>query len=434
MCIRLAGAHPMTAPCPKAIATIASFCALLAHARAVAAPSDQQPVALSLDQALALAQRVAPDLRLAEGRVREADASKVGASVRLPVNPRISFDGRPGLDRETRGKIGYASSLDFVFELGSVPASRMREADARIDLARAETAQNRLDVHARVLRAYTGTRLGNLRIEQATQAITIAERILAATRDRLAAGAGSDIEVTSAQIELATLRGELFRARGDRTRFEMELRHLLGLSATAAIELTSPADKPEPGPPIESLVRYALAHRPDFVVMQARLSLLAASDERLRREARPKLGLAAGLDASPQSPMFGSLGLSIELPVAQRNQGPRALVAAERWTENLRLEIERSRAELELRATLAAYESRLAEMDVLTQEGIPAAEQRLDLVETGWRSGRFDIFRLTTAARELVQMKALRLGLLEQIWLERANLITLSGGWPDERS
>jgi cobalt-zinc-cadmium efflux system outer membrane protein len=412
----------------------AGIIALLCGANALAATPDETTVTLSLDEAIALAETAAPDLRVAAGRIREADATKVGTNVRLPVNPRLSFDGRPGLDRGSRGQIGYASSLDFLFELGNVPASRLAEASGRVDLARAEATQQRLETRTRVLRAYTGTRLGALRIDQATQAITIAERILAATQDRLAAGAGSDIEVTSARIELGTLRSELHRARSDRIRFEMDLRHLLGLSAGAPLELTSAADRPGPVPGIETMVEHALARRPDFVVMQARLALLAATDERLRREARPKVGLAAGLDASPQSPMFGSLGLSIELPVAQRNQGPRAVVAAERFTENLRLEIERRRVELDLRAALAAYESRLAELDILTGDGIPAAEQRLGLVETGWRSGRFDIFRLTTAARELVGMKAMRLTLLEQIWLERANLIALTGGWLDERS
>jgi outer membrane protein TolC len=185
---------------------------------------------------------------------------------------------------------------------------------------------------------------------------------------------------------------------------------------------------------METLLTYALAHRPDFVVMQARLSLLSATDERLRREARPKLGVAAGIDASPLSPTFASLGLSIELPFAQRNQGPRALVAAERYTESLRLEIEQRRLEFDLRAIMAGYSARLAELDQLTREGIPAAEQRLQLVETGWRSGRFDIFRLTTAAHELVQMKSARLTLLQELWAERAHVAMLTGGWFDERS
>jgi outer membrane protein, heavy metal efflux system len=415
------------------IAMTAGLFGLLPVAMAEDDPERKTRV-LSLAEALALGEKMAPSLRLGESRVREAAATKVGAHIRLPVNPRLSFDGRPGIDRESRGHIGYASSLDFLFELGDVPGSRLREADARVELAQAEMALSRVEVQAQVLRAYTTTLLAELRLEQTKQAITIAERILAATQDRLNAGAGSDIEITSARIELATLRAAFHRAEGEQASSEIDLRYLLGLAIDTPMRLTSEAQWPQPPPPIDVLLTHALEHRPDFVVMRSRLSLLAATDERLRREARPKLGVTAGLDASPLSPTFASLGLSIELPLAQRNQGPRALVSAERYTENLRLEIERRRLEFDLRATMAGYAARLAELDQLTREGIPAAEQRLQLVETGWRSGRFDIFRLTSAAHELVQMKATRLNLLQELWAERASVVLLTGGWFDERS
>lgn len=416
-----------------ALALLAGFFAVMPMGMAADDP-DRKTRALSLAEALALGDKMAPSLRLGESRIREAAATKVGANIRLPVNPRLSFDGRPGIDRESRGHLGYASSLDFLFELGDVPGSRVREAEARVEVARAEQVLNRVDVQTQVMRAYTSALLAELRVEQTKEAITIAERILAATQDRLTAGAGSDIDVTSARIELATLRALYHRAEGELVGSGIELRYLLGFAPDEGLHLTTTAARPPPPPPMETLLTYALTHRPDFVVMRARLSLLSATDERLRREARPKLGVTAGLDASPLSPMFGSLGLSIELPVAQRNQGPRALVSAERYTEDLRLQIEQRRLDFDLRASLAAYASRLAELDQLTREGVPAAEQRLQLVETGWRSGRFDIFRLTSAARELVQMKAARLTLLQELWAERAHVAMLTGGWFDERS
>jgi cobalt-zinc-cadmium efflux system outer membrane protein len=417
-----------------AVAMVAGFFGLIPIGMAEDDDDHQRKTRmLSLAEALAIADKAAPSLRLGESRIREAAATKVGANIRLPVNPRLSFDGRPGLDRESRGHVGYASSLDFLFELGDVPGSRVREADARVELARAEQTVNRVEVQAQAMRAYTSALLAGLRLAQTEEAIAIAERILAATQDRLSAGAGSDIEVTSARIELATLRAEVYRAEGELAGAEIELRFLLGFPSDDGFHLTTTAARPPPLPSIETLLAYALEHRPDFVVMRSRLVLLSATDERLRREARPKLGVTAGLDASPLSPMFGSLGLSIELPLAQRNQGPRALVSAERYTENLRLEIERRRLEFDLRATMAGYTARLGELDQLTREGIPAAEQRLQLVETGWRSGRFDIFRLTSAARELIQMKSARLTLLQELWAERASVAVLTGGWFDER-
>ena len=118
------------------------------------------------------------------------------------------------------------------------------------------------------------------------------------------------------------------------------------------------------------------------------------------------------------------------LPVAQRNQGPLAVNMRERESDQARLEIELRRIDREVAATRAAYESRRAELRALAEEAVPAAERNLLLIETGWRSGRFDIFRVTSAARDLVRMKAMRLDALEAAWVERIALERAAGGWP----
>jgi outer membrane protein TolC len=56
------------------------------------------------------------------------------------------------------------------------------------------------------------------------------------------------------------------------------------------------------------------------------------------------------------------------------------------------------------------------------------AERTLALVETGWRSGRFDIFRVTTAARDVARVRSLRLDALEAAWLDRIALERATGG------
>ena len=181
-------------------------------------------------------------------------------------------------------------------------------------------------------------------------------------------------------------------------------------------------------------MKRAREELPDLGAIRARLLLLAASDERLKKEARPKLGARLGIDASPASPVYGIAGVSVELPFAQRNQGPRAVVAAERETELDRYDFTTSRLDLALRAIHGAYESNREELTVLTRDGVPAAEEHLRLVETGWRAGRFDIFRLTTAAQTLVRMKAARVGALERIWQQRMLLERWTGGSIDDRS
>jgi outer membrane protein TolC len=399
-----------------------------------AAAEADGPFALSLEDAQTRAARFAPQARLAAGRVREASATRVGAGVILPVNPSVSVDARPGLDKQTRGDVGVAGSVDFMFEVGGAPGARVREANARTRAATADGKVATLEARLAAEQAYIAERIAALRIVHAREAIELGERVLAAALERAKAGAGSDIDVSSAQSELAEFRAELHAAEAERRQSEMELRYLVAIPASATLQLTTPIDQPAATAPIDTLVKRSRENLPDLVAIRSRLGLLNASDERLSREVFPKLGARLGIDASPASPVYGIAGLTVELPFAQRNQGPRAVIAAERETELDRYDFTAGRLDLALRAIHGAYESHREELTVLTRDGLPAAEEHLRLVETGWRAGRFDIFRLTTAAQSLVRMKAARVGVLERIWRQRMLLERWTGGSIDDRS
>ena len=135
-----------------------------------------------------------------------------------------------------------------------------------------------------------------------------------------------------------------------------------------------------------------------------------------------------GVDASPANPTFGILGLSIELPVAQRNSGPRALTEAARGTEMERQELQARRILREVSALHAAYESRRAELKLIETTSVPAAERTLELVEVGWLAGRFDMFRVATAARDVARIRSARLDALEGAWMARIALDRAAGG------
>jgi cobalt-zinc-cadmium efflux system outer membrane protein len=402
-------------------------CWLAAAAGPAPAPP---PVALSLDEALRRAEQTVPDLLTAESTVREAEATRVGAGVRLPVNPRIQVDARRGIDRGGSKELGWAAGADLLFEVANAAGARIEESRRRVAMARAELTVARLEARLLVFAAYASTKIATARASQAREALTIAERLKVVARERLEAGAGSEIETTSADVEVAESRKALLEAEMAKAQFEQELRFLLAIPAGTALSLTEAVAQPPAVPDAAVLVDAALKNRPDLQVLRDRVSLLEAADVRLGREAAPKLGVFGGLDASPDSPRFGLAGISVELPVAQRNQGPRAVARAERQTELTRLEVERRRTDHAVRATRARYEAHRLQLQQLATEGVPAAERRLSLVEGGWRAGRFDVLRVTTAARDLVRLRDHWSTTLADLWQERIDLERLVGTWP----
>ncbi len=410
--------------------------ALAKPAPAIAAATAIEPVAstatgtlsLSLKEAIERAQVHAPDVVMAGHAVRQASARRVGAGIILPTNPRLQFDVRPGINQGTGGQLGYSSILDFLFDLGGAPGARVREADRNADVAKSELAAERLRARLVVWSAYLRARVAETRIVETKALLEIAERILSASKQRAEAGASGDIEQSLAQTEVAELHAAIEDAERERETYLSEIRDALDIASAQSVALTTPLEEPGEAPSPQELSQRALAARPEFDVLRKRLVALEATDERLSREIFPKIGAYVGVDAAPLSPIFGVVGLSVEIPVIQRNQGPRAVVQANRDAETERLELLGRRVLREVTTTRTAYESRRAQLREITLKAMPTAERTMQLVEAGWRSGRFDLFRVTSAARDVARVRRLRLDAFEAAWMQRIALDRAVGG------
>lgn len=384
-------------------------------------------VELSLEQALALAETRSPDVVMARHDVGRNVAREVGAGIVMPTNPRLSGDlrrsvvGRPSAP-------GYAATLDMTFEVGGAPGARVREARGYADLSRAELQLWRLDARVAAWSAYVRVRVSEDRITGFEDALGIAERVRAASEQRSQVGAAGDIEGSLALTEVGELRAGMRQAAARRDLSMMDLRQALDLPADAPLVLTTRLEDPGLVSELPTLMVKAVRARPELEVIKRKVDLLQLTDERLAKEVFPKMGAYFGVDATPDSPTLGLVGLSVELPFAQRNQGPRAVAQAELGAEMERHELELRRIARDVTAARTAYEGRRAEIKLLDETALPAAQRTLELVEAGWRAGRFDLFRVTTAARDVARLRSRRLDAIEAAWLERIALYRSVGG------
>jgi cobalt-zinc-cadmium efflux system outer membrane protein len=380
---------------------------------------------LTLDEAVARALARAPEAVVGARAVEAAAASRVGAALRVSGNPRISGDFRPNLDRNLDAAPGFGAMAEVRLDVFGAPGARVDEANRRVGLATAELEVARLDARLGAIAAYVRVQLAEEYRAASDELLRIAERVLGAVRERIAAGAASDIDLTSAELAVADARAERAEAEAARLVAYRELATLLDLDPDERPALVTPvAALPEP-PSEAALSRASARSHPDVAAIDARAALLEATSTRLARELAPQIGVYAGLDQAPASPLFGLLGLSIELPVFQRNQGPRAVADAERAMEEARGDLVARRIARDLWLWRDAYVARRDAAAALDAEAVPAATRRLALVEEGWRLGRLDIFRVTTARDDLLRVRARRIAALGEAWstwlaLERA--------------
>jgi outer membrane protein TolC len=290
---------------------------------------EPQSISLSLEGALSRAVAAAPQVTRTRFAVRVTDAHRVGAGIIMPQNPRLAVDARP-LVRGGSGSPGYGATLDFPLDLSGAPRARVREAERLVSLAQADLGLAQATARVRALGSYVHAQIADLRMIEADAALVVAHRVLDATERRVNAGAASELEVSSADLQVAELESARVELERARALSQMDLRDALDLDAEVALVLTSPVVDPPALGEVAGLVQRALGAHPELKALQARVELLRATEARLEAEVFPRLGLYAGIDAAPLSPTYGVLGVSVELPVAQRNQGRRAVSARER--------------------------------------------------------------------------------------------------------
>lgn len=388
-----------------------------------------------LAQMLARARAASPEVRLALRDVAEAEASRIGQGVVLPVNPRLALQGRglavpqAGVSGSTLDpRFGYDVSLDFLFDISGAPRSRVAEAEERIEISRLALALAQSRAAARAWIAWIDLELAERLRVVTEEMVVLYGRVSEAVRQRQQFGVAAGPDVATANLELAFVRTQLEDAHLARINAEFEYRSSLDLAPSDGLPALLVPKRPPPLPQAQELLERAYARRPELALIQRRLRLLAVTEKRLGREVVPRLGLIVGYDQSPASSSYAYGGLSVDLPLAQRNQGPKAVNRAQVLTETERLELVRRSVAREVQTGRARYESLLARVALLEDEALPAAEEARRLVEEGWRAGRIDMFRMNLASRELVRVRGERLQALRNAWNEYIALMRLTGG------
>jgi outer membrane protein, heavy metal efflux system len=350
-----------------------------------------------------------PSLDVARAQWQTATAGIVTARGRpnpsITVTPEYSLNPPPGISPwlpsvtwdipiETAGKRGHR-------------VARARELSEAARLNIATTAwQVRSRLRFSVLEWNSARRRADLLREQQS----LQEKVIGQLEQRLRAGAISSFELTSARIALAKLQAELedvgrlvaewrshaAAAIGIPASALADLVIELSFNAVAEADLTSGATR-----------QRALHARADIA---AALAEYGASQSALQLELAkqyPDVHLGPGYQWD-QGEHKWSLGVSLELPVLNRNEGPIAEARARRSEAAARFEATQAKALAEIDLATASY--RGARASVAKLEELVAAQQNLHASVTAhFEAGAADQLELLTAQTELLAAEMLKL-------------------------
>lgn len=398
----------------------------------IAAPASARAAVLTLDEAVRRAEAASPLVLRARAEREQVAARQVGAARLLPSNPVASVVG--GRRREadpgapTLDGAAFGLRLEQTFEVGGQRGARLEEVSRALRAADIRERLAKIETRARVKVAYAAVTLGQLAVEAAREREQLAHRVRQSVEARGEAGAASAIEEQLAAAEVARVRRGRLAAELALADAKNGLRPLIG--APAGEELTVSAGAPGAAAPhgtLSELIEGAARLRLELQEIEATDRELDGTLLRLRREVIPNPSVFVEVIRDLPSRNYAGAGLAVPLPVVRRNQGPIAeLEAARRALTVERAVVERSVA-VEVERAWQAVDLLGKELRVLEDELIPAAAAALRLLDEGWRAGKFDLFRVIAASRELWESRQERIAVAGRLAAAAVELERASG-------
>ena len=374
-------------------------------------PPGQPLAGLTLDQALELADQRQPEIaeavamvEAAEGRTRQAGA--------FPNPEAILGAQQIPFNRNAANEQEYVAGIGQTIPLGS----RLSKARAAGLLDREVRARGlevkRRDIHRRVRSAFAIA----LYQEQAYQAQTAIQqstaKAVATTQARVEAGDALREDLARVEMELARAKVELQRAESLREQALVALVSAMGDSSLAVKSLNGTLETTFEIPTLEALAANLYA-QPESALAEADIRAQNARVDLAKTERIPDVKvelLYHRLEASRENTF--DVGLSIPLPLFNRNQGKLREARAEVATAEARSRMTQNELTTRLRESHLQLTAALAGSRTLKTEILPRAETVVKGAEARYAAGDISLAELLPVRRDWA---AVRLSYLESL-------------------
>lgn len=383
--------------------------ALLLHS--ISASADT--IELDLPAALARAHRVAPDAIAARGRIAQAEAAVVGASVPFVSNPEIEGDLGP------RFKTGHPIDADAILTQNLEPWRR----GARRQLAASERAHAQAegdvtlrDLDLEVSLAFYDAIFANQAADQAKRAEDFAKAAADAAQRRRQAGEITDLDLNLARVALGRAHSATQITLAQRSTLVGKLAVLVGAAPSDTLVLHGTLAPP----PLPASVDAA--NRADVRALARDRDVAAAEQAQAVANGRPEVGIIVGYRRDdPDSIVLG--GLRITLPIWNHAQGAKAAARAHERTATEARDVTLHIAERQIADAMAAYTATKQAVDAFERDVLPLLDDSEQLLQKSIDAGQLAISDYLVAREEILDGR--REHLERQLALVKAALAVL---------
>ncbi|MBI5547135.1 MAG: TolC family protein [Deltaproteobacteria bacterium] len=394
----------------KAVGRTSLAVALVCLAGAAPARAEK----ITLDEALKRAAKDNPDLQAAGAEVEVSAGVLLGAR-KLPYNPELDARLGPAFGGG-QTLFEYEVGLSQTLELGGQRKRRTAAAEARRGAADARERWARYLTALRVRRAYFLALVTRARLETTRDAETVAAELKAAAVERISLGAGTQLEVNVGTAAVGRAQAERMAAERRYREARAELASIIGAAPDADLEPEGQVPRFEtPALTEEEYVERALK-REDVAALGLERDATQADLALAEALAVPdlSLGVTYGRDAVDSTNAV-LLGLSMPIPIFNRNQGGQAAARGALRRTTILADVGRREAEREARTAFRNYSLARDAVSGFDRDVIEKLGENLGLARESFRAGKIGLLEFNVVRRDLVDTRLAYLDALAQL-------------------
>jgi len=377
----------------RATAVLLGWCAT-----AVAAQQPAVSVPLTYERALDLA--TSRNLGMAAARraraIREAGITTAGQR----PNPSASFE----VTRDTPHEVFV---FDLPIELGGKRARRLDLAKEELSLADVDVQTELRAVRRELRQAFYSLMAADERIRLADSLVDVARRVRDVAQARFDTGAAPRLDVLQADLGVARAETDLELARGVRA-FELaRLNGVLNLPPQDPTMVVGALADGVAEISYERALALATTSNVDLIALDRQIAVEERRVALLRAERTPTptFSVSGLFNNAPDFTVGQGAGVSLELPLFSRNQGPIAESVATTAQLRARREATSRTIENTISGTVARIDAERRQLEAFERRLVPTATDLQTLAEESYRAGRTSVLGVLDSQRSLRELR-----------------------------
>ncbi len=367
-----------------------------------------------LEKLLANGAQKRADLLAARQRLTTAEAHVTQANTRPNPTLDAEYSQAKLLGGQSEGD--FAVGVSQVFERGGKRSKRVAVAQLELAQARAEVLALERQYAAGLRAVYARAVAAGRQLDALERLMAVNDELLRVTEARLKEGDVAPLDLNLLRVETDRLRVQAVRAKAGLESEIITLRTLAGLEQSEPLRIAPlPETPPRFDLSLTEVTDLALRGRADVQAARLGEELGQARVNLARSEAAPDVALSLkysrtrdAFDDTPVGPLSDkdqvlTFGVSVGLPIFNKNQGNIAAAASEQVAAQRQREFLEATVKRDVALAYRRYQAAAEAYALYVTAILPRAQENLKSVRAAYGLGEFSVFEVVNEQRRLLE-------------------------------